>query len=128
MRQSLYTRLASLVLAIRNCEKTGNGEWLEKHGNRADSLVRQHMPSGSGFDRGTALDIEASNAEKLVFYTWFHHMDEHGSYDGWTEHVVTVKASLAYGFTVTVSGRDRNGIKEFIADTFNHCGSIQVEA
>lgn len=52
------------------------------------------MPSGSGFDAGTRLDEDKTNDSRLVFTTAFHHMDEHGTYAGWTEHTVTVRASL----------------------------------
>jgi hypothetical protein len=74
-------------------------------------------PSGSGFDNGTQIDRDRSDV--LIFSTSFHHMDEAGGYDGWTEHTVRVKPSLAWGFDLTVSGRDRNGIKDYIADVFS---------
>jgi hypothetical protein len=73
-------------------------------------------PSGSGFDNGTQIDEDRSDV--LRFATAFHHMDECGMYDGWTEHTIRVKPSLAWGFDLKVSGRDRNGIKDYIADVF----------
>jgi len=45
-------------------------------------------------------------------------MNEHGFYDGWTEHRITVKPSLAFGFELTISGRDRNEIKDYLSDVF----------
>jgi hypothetical protein len=114
----LYAECASLLIAMRNCEQSNNTEWLAKHGDRLQTIVRRYMPSGSGFDNGTAIDMDRSNPARLVFCVAFHHMDTYGCYDGWTEHVVTVRACLAFGFTLTVSGRDRNGIKDYIADAF----------
>jgi hypothetical protein len=73
-------------------------------------------PSGSGFDAGTQVNEDRSDI--LLFTTAYHHMDEDGFYDGWTEHTVRVKPSLAWGFDLTVSGRDRNDIKDYIADVF----------
>lgn len=127
MKQALFSRLASLVQAAHNCQKNGNTEWQARHTDKASGLVREHLPSGSGFDSGTSLDWDHSTAEKLVFRTSFHHMDEHGFYDGWTDHSVTVRASLLYGITVSVSGKNRNGIKDYIAEQFQHCASIQTE-
>ena len=54
-----------------------------------------HAPSGSGFDSGTTLDMEKSHGEKLVLYTAFHRMDQHGGSAGRTEHTITVTSSFA---------------------------------
>lgn len=115
----LYSRLATLCDAALRCAKTGNDEWRERHTEKVTTLVREHMPSGSGFDNGTVLDSDLSTGEKLVFHTSFHHMDEHGGYDGWTDHTVTVRGSLMHGFTMTISGRDRNDIKEYVHECFD---------
>jgi len=53
-------------------------------------------------------------------------MSEHGYYDGWTSHIVTARASLAHGFTLTISGADRNGIKDYVGETFNHALRTEV--
>lgn len=114
----LYRELASLVQANINCEISGNKEWFEKHEARIEELVENYMPSGSGFDCGTKIDLDKSTPEKLVFYTDFHHMNE-GYYNGWTEHRITVRPSLAFGFTLTISGRNRNEIKDYIHQVFD---------
>lgn len=85
-----------------------------------EKLVKNKFPSGAGFDAGTKLDLGRSTGEKLVFTTSFHHMDEHGGYDGWTEHTITVKPSMQFDFDLKVSGRDRNGIKDYIAEQFDY--------
>ena len=54
-------------------------------------------------------------------------MDEHGGYDGWTEHIVTVKPSLLFGFDVDVSGDDKNQINDYIADVFNTWLNMETE-
>lgn len=118
MARYLYSELASKVCAMRNCEKTGNAEWRDKHEDAILDLVSDHLPSGSGFDAGTKLDFDASHAEKLVFATSYHHMNEHGYYDGWTEHTVTVTPSFIGGFNIRVSGRNRNDIKSYIGEVF----------
>jgi len=116
-----YEWIARKVVAINNCRAAGLDNWRERHTEELEAFVRDGAPSGGGFDCGTRIDLdsERSNARRLVFTTAFHHLDEHGSYDGWTEHIVTVRANLALGFELTVSGRNRNGIKDYIADMFH---------
>ena len=119
MTRPLYQVLATKVSAYLNCVATGNAQWRDRHVEEADRLVRERMPSGSGFDNGTKLDWDASRSDRLVFTTAFHHMDEHGGYTRWTEHTVTVRADLCSGFTLVVGGKDHNDIKDYIAETFH---------
>lgn len=121
----LYVRFARTLEAMENCRKRGNAEWLDKWTEDLGKLCREYMPSGSGFDAGTTLD-DASKPDVLRFSADFHHMDEYGGYDGWTEHTVTVRPSLAHGIVLRVSGRDRNGIKDYIADTFRETLTQEV--
>ena len=118
-QEPLYRTLAQLIDARDRCAgDPGKAGWENRHQERIESLVRERMPHGSGFDSGTMLD-DNSTPEKLVFYTSFHHMNDAGMYSGWTEHKVTVKPSLRWGFVLTVSGRDRNEIKGYIEEEFN---------
>lgn len=117
--QPLYRQIARTLSARDNCERSGNSEWLSKHCERLESISRDLLPSGSGFDQGTTIDFERSGSDRIVLRTSFHHTDESGGYDGWTDHTVTVRPSLAFGFVLRVSGRDRNGIKSYIADEFH---------
>ena len=125
MARYLYSELASKVCAMRNCEKTGNAEWRDKHEDAIADLCREYLPSGGGFDAGSHIDLDDSHAEKLVFTTSYHHMNEHGYYDGWTEHTVTVTPSFN-GFNMRVSGRDRDGIKEYIGESFASVLNMEV--
>ena len=114
----LVERFASLLLAVENCRKAGNSEWEKRHTETLDRLAVRFLPSGSGFDAGSSLMFSESTPERLVFATSFHHMTEHGMYDGWTTHKVVVTPSLAFGFKLRVTGRDRNDIKDYIAEAF----------
>ena len=114
----LYQQLARLRGAIENCRKANNLEWLGKHTDKLGELVREFMPHGSGFDNGVKFDEDKSTSERLIFHTSFHHMNEVGMYDGWTDHSVIVPPSLQFGFELRVTGRDRNDIKEYIAQAF----------
>jgi hypothetical protein len=116
----LYKAIASTIDARKRCATTNNSEWFNRHSDSLAQLAKL-LPSGSGFDSGTEIDLDRSSAERLVFHTSFHHMDEYGSYDGWTTHTVTVKPSLLFNFTLRVSGHNRNDIREYIAETFDAC-------
>ena len=114
-----YQSIASKLGAMENCRKSGNDEWLNKHEEAIQDIVKNEMPSGSGFDNGTGLNWDKSNPEKLVFETSFHHMNENGYYDGWTAHTVTVTPSLQFGLNLKVTGKNRNDIKSYIHEMFS---------
>ena len=118
----VYRQLANLILARDNCVRCGNSEWRLRHEDSAHRIVKQFMPSGSGIDSGTWLDLDAClrhPGERLVFYAPFHHMNEGGMYDGWTEHMVIVTPSLWHDFDLRITGRDRNDIKEYLHEVFH---------
>lgn len=101
--------------------------WFSTHTDRIEFLVREHMPSGSGFDNGTTIDLDHSHADKLVFNTAFHHMDDNGYYCGWTDHQVIVTPSLVHGFHVRVGGRNVRDIKDYIHEAFSQALETVVE-
>jgi hypothetical protein len=117
-RAPLYKLLAREMWRYQNAG--GSGIVREDARDTIERLVKEHMPSGSGFDSGTVLVLDESTDYKLVFGTSFHHMNEHGSYTKWTEHRVIVSPSLAFDFDLTVTGRDHNGIKDYIHEVFHH--------
>lgn len=119
--RKLYQLLATHLNAMENCRESGNDEWLDKHSDMVATLVKQYLPSGSGFDSGTDLDFdESKGGTRLVFNTSYHHMDDNGMYDGWTDHTVTIKPDLALNFSLSVGGRNKRDIKDYIAEAF-HC-------
>lgn len=114
----IYEALASRIQARTNCQAAGNTEWFDKHEEVITNLA-SFLPSGSGFDSGTKIDLQDSTGEKIVLETSFHHMNENGYYDGWTNHRVYVTPAFVGGFNLRITGRDRNSIKEYIADVFH---------
>lgn len=114
---TLAQNIATAVQARINCEASGNTEWLDRWTERLEDIARNTLPSGSGFDNGTTIDIDNCNSRQLMLETSYHHMDEHGCYDGWTEHRIKVTPSF-HGFDIMVTGRNRNGIKDYIAEVF----------
>lgn len=117
--------IANAATARRNCIKANNVEWLDRWTAQLEALA-ELLPSGSGFDSGSHIDMDRTTEDKLVLTTSFHHMAESGMYDGWTEHTVTVRASFVGRFSVSVSGRNRNDIKEYISECFSSALSDAV--
>lgn len=115
----LYQVLSQSIQAWQNCQLHGNTEWFQRHEDKIAELVKEHMPSGSGFDSGTTLDLNLSHQNLLVFRTSYHHMNPHGFYDGWTDHIVRVRPDLQHQINLAITGRDRNQIKDYIHDVFH---------
>lgn len=111
--QEIASRFESWEHCVKNKKVERSAEWLFA----IEKLVKDRMPSGSGLDAGTKFDFEASRLDRLVLITDFHHMNEHGFYDGWTYHKVIVTPSFV-GFDLRITGRDRNQIKDYLYDIF----------
>ena len=91
--------------------------------------LAEFLPSGSGFDSGTTLDVDQSSPEKLVFDTSFHAMNEYGYYDGWTDHTVTAQPSFVLGLIICEPANDNPlDIMEYVAETFLEALGQDIEA
>jgi len=116
MKLPLYQLIARAGDAANYCAKRGSKEWLQVWEDLLAQCEEQLLPSGSGFNAGTK--IEYAGSDKIVLRTSFHHMNEHGYYDGWTEHVIVAVPNFIYELDLKVGGRNKNGVKEYIADVF----------
>lgn len=94
-------------------------EWFDRYTKTIEQLVYDFLPSGSGWDNGTKIDWDHSTDEKIVLYGSFHHMNADGYYDGWTAHTITVRPSLIFSLNLSISGRNRNDIKECLYQMFD---------
>lgn len=116
--RTLIAAIATTLQAWRNCTQSGNTQWETLHAERLDKLVSEFLPSGGGFDNGTQLLRDECTADKIVLRTAFHHMNDGGCYIYWTEHTINVSPSFT-GFTLSIHGRNRNDIKDYIYDCFD---------
>lgn len=121
--------LLAIAVDARNYldQKDISDPWIDRWDSRILRLVKDHLPSGSGFDCGTEFLTEESGRERLRFKTSFHHMDEYGGYCGWSEHVITIKPDFCIGFTVSVSGKNTRDIKDYIAEVFRNALTVETE-
>jgi hypothetical protein len=115
----MYQKIAATLTARINCIESNNKEWIDNHENTLSELEKL-LPSGSGFDSGTKINLDKSTGEKIILETSYHHMDEYGSYIGWTDHIITVTPSLQFGFNLKVSGRDIRDTRDYIGETFQY--------
>lgn len=125
----LYKVIATQLGILENTNRAQSElteQWRHRALEHLSQIQRDILPSGSGFDNGTRIDLDKSNPNKIVFTTSYHHMNDQGYYDGWTHHTVTVKACLRLGLSLTISGVDRNEIKAFILDEFRE--TLNAEA
>ena len=120
-KTKIYENIARLVSARKHCVEIENDEWIDKHEDAILEIVENELPSGSGFDSGTTIDLEKSTDDKLVFNTSYHFMDENGSYNGWEDYKIIVTPSLSFSFNVKVIGKNMQLIKDYIADVFFDC-------
>ena len=118
MQRTVAQALSSAIQARLNCIEHDNDEWRERHQETGDAIAHEYLPSGAGIDNGAQIDWSRSTGEKIVIDTSYHHINEVGYYDGWTDHTITVRASLLSDFRLKISGRNRNDIKEHLYEIF----------
>jgi hypothetical protein len=109
MTNYIFNQLAALLHRYR----TGHFDpfFVEK-------FVKEYLPSGSGLDGHIGIDYARSNDNRIVIDVEYHHMNEYGMYDGWTNHSIIIKPHFVWGFDLRVTGKDRNDIKEYLANLF----------
>jgi hypothetical protein len=123
----LYQQIARTVDALKRSQERGNDRWVYRHGETLESISRNLLPSGSGFDSGTEIDLDESSADRLVLRTSFHHMSEHG-YIGWSHWRIVVTPNLMFGCSVEVEcldeqpdpDHDVESMADYIGEVFDH--------
>jgi hypothetical protein len=117
----LYEAIYTALLARDNCRTPGfaRPEMAHTWDESLAHLATKLLPRGAGFDCGTRILGRTQNGSGFILETEFHHMDDNGFYDGWTEHRITVRPSFVGGFDLTISGQNRDDVKGYIAEVFN---------
>jgi hypothetical protein len=132
MARIVYKEIASILIAISNCARNmphtegAPTIWAQIWPNVLDDIIKEYLPSGSGIDNGTKLDIEKSNRDRLVFNIAFHCMDSNGYYAGWRDYVLTVKPSLPFDIDLKITGRDYNGLKDYLYEIYQYALNREI--
>ena len=71
----------------------------------ADQIIEK-LPSGSGFDAKWELNQIYKNG-KYEFISYYHNMNEHGYYDGWTSLRLVLHPEKLSDFRLYLSGKKR---------------------
>ena len=119
----LYQKIARLVANINDAP---DSKMFDSWETELTNIERNILLYDSGFGAGCKIQ-DNSRPDRIVISCNYHHMDEHGYYDGWSEHTAVVKPCLQFGFYVRVTGRNRNMIKEYISDTFHELLEMEVK-
>jgi len=127
MKKALYKEIATLINARNNCLQNNNNDWLVKREQKLERIAKNLLPSGSGFDCGTKIDIDKSKDDKIILTTSYHHMNDVGMYDGWNDYVITLKPSLVFDFELKIKGVNRNDIKNYMYEYFQDVLSQEIE-
>lgn len=127
----VYQEIANRLVSMRSCMESGNLEWLDRHSAALDRLARDFLPSGSGFDVGTSLEVEDSDGHnKLVFTTSYHRLNEAGMYVGWYNYHITVTPDLALGFNIRVRGSKQKKLnhneRDYVEELFAMALEMEV--
>jgi len=122
MNYKVYQKLAQLQNARMNCLKSHNDEWLDKHEEEMENIVKNNLPSGSGIDSGNTFDYENSNDDKLVINSSFHAMNENGYYENWIDYKVIITPSLFHGFYIRIVGKfgRKQDIKDYLTEIYSN--------
>lgn len=107
-------KIARTLVAYKNCEKSNNKEWFEKHYETLKDLTFQYLPTGSGFDGQINVNIEDSTSEKIVIDYEFHHMDEYGSYSYWGNYRSVATPSFVFGLSLKTTGGKYTEDREYV--------------
>ena len=125
MQTTMIRAIASTIDAYKRCLETGNKEWADKHRERLAQLEHE-LPSGSGIDCGTKIDLDRSYIDRVTLTFSYHHMNENGFYVGWTEHTAVIRPAFD-GLRIDITGRNRNDCKEYFHQVYSHALQAEVE-
>ena len=109
--------IAKVCVAAKNCEKNNSKDWERRWHAQLDYIEKNILPSGAGLDAGSKIYRDNTNEAEIFIKTSFHHMDDAGGYDGWTDHLIKVRATFL-GVKIDISGQNLNGIKKYLGDVF----------
>lgn len=127
--RKLYQEMGQIIDARKNCEKSGNTEWFNKHTEYLEKYLIEKLPHGSGLDYTWNYDYNKSNANKVVLTMSFYAMNDVGMYDRVIDFTVTITPSLAHNFDLLISGNfgKYQDIKEYLYDILTEAFNQDID-
>lgn len=124
MKTPIYKHIATMIDARLRCQERGNKEWFARWSERLVLVAKRHLPSGSGIDCGTSINVDVLGPGKsFILHFGYHHMNEHGMYTHWTEHTLTVVPNLAHDFRLVFDDFSEedidNGLDDYLYEVFD---------
>lgn len=113
MDQTIISKLSGSIGAYHRCIESGNEEWESKHLDAIQDIQKNRLPSGSGIDSGTVVNVEESTENKITMNVSFHHMNDCGMYVGWVDYKLVITPTFS-GIDIDISSDVGN--EEFIPD------------
>jgi hypothetical protein len=114
-----YQCLASAFKSYSYYISKNNNDTAEMFMNDIKQLI-ESLPHGSGIDSTTNFSYLSSKEDKLIITSGYHHMDNNGYYDGWTDFKIILTPSW-YGFNLKIQGafpRKYADTREYLEDLF----------
>lgn len=116
----LVELIAIAAASGERCRVNGN-PYAANHDATLDAIEADFLPSGSGIDNGTKIARDASDGARVTLLCSYHHMNENGMYCGWSDYRITARPDFEVGVALTITGRNVNDIKSYLADVFGTC-------
>jgi hypothetical protein len=117
MSKTVIEAYVEAATALYNCKKHGNVMWEELWESRIEQLTSL-LPSGSGLSEVRFFE-EPVKSDRVNIHCTYHCMNPDGYYEGYRDYIVTAKPSFLLKLDLIIKGRDYNGIKDWMWDTFH---------
>ena len=127
--KKLYEAIAQTASALKNCEKSGNVDgWLQRHESKLDRIAQDYLPSGSGIDCGTKINLRHTNDRQIILTGNYHVLNDVGYYTHWIDYTVYVLPSLIGHIDITIAGdffneegEEDENLKDYLYDIYHEC-------
>ena len=91
-----------------------------------ERIEKEYLPHGGGFDCGCNIITEKRYQNRIIIKAEFHAMDDNGYYIGWYTYKIIVKPTFQHGLDFTITGRDYNGLREYVGDCMYNALDMEV--
>jgi hypothetical protein len=115
---TVISRISGHLSGVSGAAASECAEWVARHESALAWIERNLLPYGGSIQPQCTVMTGESSPERVVIDVPWHHMNEHGGYDGWTSYRVIVTPSLLHGISIRITGRDRDDVKGYLLDIF----------